>query len=82
MEGRGMEILSRKRCVPGEKYYVMCQLGSSPSRSNGTLLFENSDADRAWQFYQILEPMTEMSVALLDSHGNLMAFHAGRREQQ
>jgi hypothetical protein len=75
-------ILSRKRRVPDEEYYVMCQLGSSPSRSNGTLLFENSDVDRAWQFYRILEPITEMSVALWDSHGNLMAFHASRREQQ
>jgi hypothetical protein len=60
----------------------MCQLGSSPSRSNGTLLFENSDADHAWQFYRMLEPMTELSIALWDSHGNLMAFHAGGREQQ
>jgi hypothetical protein len=77
-----MKTHGGKHCVLGEKYYVTCQLGSSPSRSSGTLLFENSDADRAWQFYQVMQPMTGMSVALWHSDGHLMAFHAEPQKQQ
>ena len=77
-----MKTLGGKHCVLGEKYFVTCQLSSRPNRSTGTLLFENSDVSRAWQFYWALLPMTGMSVALWHSDGSLIAFHAGPRGQQ
>jgi hypothetical protein len=64
------------------KYLVTCQLSGSPNRSTGTLLFENSDVDRAWQLYRALLPMTGMSVALWHPDGSLIAFHAGAQGEQ